>query len=605
MQKVKIIPLSLSRDYDRLKQRLEDGKLDYRYFTRLFENVNVDEAKAKNETDRVAIQKMIRDIGVAKVNDAVMLPLKDWIDLACIKFTGELTQNGTVKLDSLDRDTIIKSSNVFFSVGSFKQSVGQLEDAMQGYQASLDLRGQAFGSDHPSWYEAAGAIACTLRDAGFYEKALEYFEGCRKGIASHVGDDDNLVADVEIEIAQTLMKTNEFAKARLQLLHAKDVWSKLAESHSQLAGKVTGLNRLLESIEMQDFRQQCPKTCNQKGLIQSSDRLSLEQNNKNASCSICTCEITSFFFGCTKCQYYVCPNCYSNDRASDLDFLRARLQESELHLKEMEQLHQENTNTVNSLLNAAALAATLNKRDNNPLSSKEQMTYLNRAFEISQRIYGANHLMTLTVLDYMFDSLDDGELLTLNVDMQGCCDKLSNILLLNDEKDNILALQLCHRVAKQLFERDALRASNLATIAYESGKRLLGENDPRVVTFHLDLAYLFERVIVTLVPADTSPSGSVEYEDVYSILFVDCFDSDHLRLRKEPPNVITFKDGTINMAFSFQVDAEEAIAHYKANGRFKIPILRQSGTRSYDAHQQKVDLGPGNAKVYFFKLLHS
>jgi hypothetical protein len=120
-----VVPLlSEGTDAVDFMTRLDSGQLDKAFFEKLFGSVNVDTAQASNPTDRETIQKTIRAIGIPKVNDAMMTPLKSAIENALgVKLETDAFKNDKTK----DKSTALRVSNIFFGSASYFDATGNFK----------------------------------------------------------------------------------------------------------------------------------------------------------------------------------------------------------------------------------------------------------------------------------------------------------------------------------------------------------------------------------------------------------------------------------------------------------------------------------------------
>jgi tetratricopeptide (TPR) repeat protein len=584
---VDMVPLlSPSEGTEKYEVGLEKDMFDADFFRKLFTNVNVDEASAQNELDRVEIQKIIRKMGVVSVNDAVMVPLKNALKNGgdrVLEINFKRVQEAESDLED-EKSANLILGNVFNSLGGLYRALGDLETACKFFNNAYGVREKYLTLEHPLTLRSMSNYGNACVFAGRIEVALPILETVRRVYREFVDEDDNLISETDYDLGIAYYKNNQLLKSRIAFIHSRKIYTRLVnQGHPQFQEWIDAINKMLQPIA-NALRTGCPDGCTRSLHVPFKEKESVEGisvmvmgDGKKSEpmferfvleeveqCSLCLrqLEISSNVTSCRKCKYVVCEHCEKDDPFDDANF---------------DQNHEELSHDDMNHAFYLQRIADAQVQANNSIAA---LASLEKAYQISRRINGDRHYDTLTLLEKKYKlAKATGQ----SQEASKLAQHIAMVLLEGPNLDSTIALGVAQTISPAV--KDLETAQKLAKSAYESAVRMFGEDNKQAKALKESVTYFCERITVTLTGLVWDFKGPESHRVGQATrLFKNLMgDKVGAKLSTNFFSFVGFDDGSINLVFDSEADAIESMKEYKGGGDTGGGIiLREVGVHGMD-----------------------
>ena len=227
----------------RLETSLKEGKLMFETFQKVFSDVNIEKAEARNPEVYQRIIREVKKFGSIKINDIIMLPLKTWL---------ETTINSIVMEDF----SAVEKGNVLNGKGEFYHALGKLDQACKNFEESIEIRSRMNSppSDAtPEMNASLNNLAAVYMDMGKFDKAQRVLDRALKSCDKIYGTqgstrNNSLVAMTLGNCALNYHHLGKLEKARTFYEEAIRVDESFHNSDPETAVRLNNFAKLLQDI---------------------------------------------------------------------------------------------------------------------------------------------------------------------------------------------------------------------------------------------------------------------------------------------------------------------------------------------------------------------
>jgi tetratricopeptide (TPR) repeat protein len=252
------------RERLKLRDYFLKGNVNSSFFDEIFSNIHVEDAQSYRAEDREAILRLMKKVGVRRVNDAALVPLKKWIRHCAEALVKEFRHH-------ISRE----AANVHYMIGILYQSLGHIESAVIHMNRCLDINQTLSPNSlevasilvvtanmYSNWYDdfargenmlmralsiyltqrispgnqrvihteqaaALNNLALIKHKQEKYDLALHYLESCQSCNERFTGNDPDIRATTLNNIALVKMDCNLLEEAELLSLECLNLYVKL------------------------------------------------------------------------------------------------------------------------------------------------------------------------------------------------------------------------------------------------------------------------------------------------------------------------------------------------------------------------------------------